>query len=302
MTADNARSVVVVGMHRSGTSAVAHAVHLLGLRAPARDDLLAAHDNPEGHWESIRLVAVNDELLEAFGGGWDVPPPLRPGWERTTPARQRVSLARAGLGGAFPRAPWVWKDPRLCLTLRFWLAIVKPEPVVVLVWRAPGAVCASLAARNGFDVTYSLALWERYLRSALLDAGGRPVVTVDYDALLADPAGELDALAHALDTCGVRVGDGSDAVAAIDARLRHHRSSVPAEASPQQRALFERLRELPHVGPAPAPDELGPETPGNRRAFATAWQEKLRERSFTSRWRARGSRWRRELSGVLTGR
>ncbi len=56
-------------MHRSGTSALSHAVHLLGASAAATL-MPAGPDNPRGFWESSVVAAVNDETLAAGGSGW----------------------------------------------------------------------------------------------------------------------------------------------------------------------------------------------------------------------------------------
>lgn len=73
------RPVVVLGMHRSGTSAVTRVVNLLGLPLCRRDDLYLAADNPAGHWESTSVVGVNDALLAEMGGPCWAPPVLLSG-------------------------------------------------------------------------------------------------------------------------------------------------------------------------------------------------------------------------------
>ncbi|HTZ08801.1 MAG TPA: hypothetical protein VMB72_07005, partial [Acidimicrobiales bacterium] len=80
--------VVVLGMHRSGTSAVTRILNLLGADVGERDDLLTDYDNPAGHWESRALVAANDRILAAWGRSWDFPPWLAPGWERSERAER----------------------------------------------------------------------------------------------------------------------------------------------------------------------------------------------------------------------
>ena len=102
--------MVVLGMHRSGTSAVTRILNLLGADVGPEDDLLTEYDNPSGHWESKALVACNDRILAAFGRSWDFPPWLGPDWEllaaRPTPAarpgrhlRRRVPLRTLGVEG-----------------------------------------------------------------------------------------------------------------------------------------------------------------------------------------------------------
>jgi len=64
------RPVVVLGMHRSGTSAVAGCLERLGICMGRR---LAPGDewNPGGYFEDRDLVELNDRLLSAQGIRWD---------------------------------------------------------------------------------------------------------------------------------------------------------------------------------------------------------------------------------------
>ncbi len=73
--------IVVLGMHRSGTSAVTRVLNLLGADVGPAADLIAEYDNPSGHWENKTLTACNDRILAAFGRSWDFPPWLTGGWE-----------------------------------------------------------------------------------------------------------------------------------------------------------------------------------------------------------------------------
>ncbi len=66
--------VLVLGMHRSGTSALTRALGLLGLETGRRSDLMdAAPSNRSGHWEINALTECNDDLLRAAGGRWSGP-------------------------------------------------------------------------------------------------------------------------------------------------------------------------------------------------------------------------------------
>src|SRR5437899_738227 len=74
--------VFVLGMHRSGTSAVSRSVNAFGVPfGDPADAIQAAPDNPEGFGESRALVTANERLLHVLGGRWDAPPLLLPGWE-----------------------------------------------------------------------------------------------------------------------------------------------------------------------------------------------------------------------------
>ena len=69
MGPDEKRAVLVLGMHRSGTSAVAGAVHLLGAEPP-KHLIPAAADNPSGFFEATTVLGVNDWILKAGGSTW----------------------------------------------------------------------------------------------------------------------------------------------------------------------------------------------------------------------------------------
>ncbi len=75
--------ICITGMHRSGTSLLGKMLCQCGLFLGRNEDLIpASPDNPDGHWEHRRFVELNDEVLNAWGGGWDCPPPptaLAPG-------------------------------------------------------------------------------------------------------------------------------------------------------------------------------------------------------------------------------
>src|SRR5215211_5490090 len=63
------RAILILGMHRSGTSALGGAVNLLGAAAPKT--LMPANAyNLQGYWESAPLVAAHDEMLASAESSW----------------------------------------------------------------------------------------------------------------------------------------------------------------------------------------------------------------------------------------
>src|SRR5262245_46471683 len=99
-------------------------LHACGLYLGPETDLMPARpDNPDGFWENLRFVDLNDELLGELGGAWDLPPRRD---EDFGDARLDSLRAEARiLGGEFGRASaWGWKDPRNSLTLPFWKSIL----------------------------------------------------------------------------------------------------------------------------------------------------------------------------------
>lgn len=261
--------VVVVGMHRSGTSAAARLVNLMGFSLGPAEDILPPHpDNPAGYWENASLVSLNDEILLALDCHWSCPRRLEEGWE-TRPEVDALRPAAAALAkSVLGAARWAWKDPRNCLTLPFWWPVLDQEVAIVLIHRNPLEVAASLREREGFAVPLGLALWERYVRSALAAAEGRPVFVTSYEQLLADPGswclGVGDFLrARGVETAAVAPDEVS---AVVRPGLRHSifsavsLSSDPA-VSPEQRQIHAMLETCLGTYDAFAPPELPPETP-----------------------------------------
>ena len=82
--------VLVVGMHRSGTSAVTGAVGRLGLAVPAAPDLVTGRPDNPVHFESRALTDVDDAVLRAAGGTWSAPPVLAPGWDKSAAVRDAM--------------------------------------------------------------------------------------------------------------------------------------------------------------------------------------------------------------------
>lgn len=223
--------VLVVGPHRSGTSAVTHALTEAGLLGVPADDRIGADwSNPDGHWESWRLMRINDRLLRAVGGRWDDPHPVPA--DLLDPNLDREAWAAFEL--SFPHGPWVWKDPRVCLTLPYWLRLFRdrrhPVPTVVLCLRHPLEIAQSLLSRNGFPLARGLELWRVYLSSALAALEGLAVHVTWFEDFLEHPNGWLNDVRRFLQTQAVTL----TADPAVDSQvsavprpvLRHHRTDV----------------------------------------------------------------------------
>ncbi len=271
----SARGVVVLGMHRSGTSAAARVVNLLGVPLLAHDLLPADDANPRGYWESEALRRLDDDLLEAVGGTWSLPP-AAPDWSLANGLAER---ARESFGAALA-GEWVWKDPRASVTLPFWRAAFGLEPAVVLVHRDPREVAASLARRDGFAARRSYALWERYVRAGLSAAAGLPTFVLAYEELVEDPEGCAGRLGEWLRSCGLSVAGArpGEAAAFVDAGLRRSQA-VEEPLSAEQQALRARLERLHGAHGSFEPGDLGAETPWAADVLAAGELADLRARA-----------------------
>ena len=222
---------LVLGMHRSGTSALTGLLDRLGFYAGPDESLMGADDhNAMGYWELGEVHAFNEELLAALGGSWtdvlaidprQLGDPLRAGF---------LARARSLVGHLDSYGPWVIKDPRLCLLLPFWLDLLQ-RPLCILIHRNPLAVARSLARRNGLPIFAGIALWEHYNRAALAASQGLPRVLVGYRDLIDDPAATARKLVRALGVEGLRDLSSDDARALLDSSLEHHVTAPGEELS-----------------------------------------------------------------------
>ena len=300
-----AAGVFVFGMHRSGTSAVTRLVSLLGLRTPPEEDLVQPTDkNPKGYWESEALVNFNERVLAAVDCHMSCPIALPRGWELDSRLDSLRRAAPEAVREIFPVTPWVWKDPRHCLTFPFWQSVLAVRPVVVLVNRNPLEITGSaLRVRREQGKIYALALWERYLRQALGQITGLPVLVASYEDVLSAPLDWCGRAHGFLAGAGVPVHphDESDVLAFIDTELRHAEFTrdhlrADREVSDAQRALFATLEELEGSHDEFSAPVLPEETPTTeallieRRRALQIKQDLLLELERRSRW---GSRIRR---------
>lgn len=224
-------SIFVLGMHRSGTSAVARLLGLMGAELGHDNELLPAHpiDNPTGYWERAELVEINDALLATTGHDWDHLSGFDPftlDTESTQAATERIRNLTARLDAC--GKPWLLKDPRLCLLLPQWLARTR-NPACVVVVRDPREIAASMTTggRGTFTSGFVLALWEKYLRTLLTAIAGRRVIFVSYVELLEQPTPQCLRLLHGLEELGIdglHEANDAEVAAFLDPQLRR---SIP---------------------------------------------------------------------------
>jgi len=200
-----ARVIAVLGVGRSGTSAVARGLMALGVGFG--DNLLPpGPENPTGFWEDLDVIRINESILAAAGLAWNSLSPIDATfWERdglSALRREAVNLVRSRLA-RFPH--WGFKDPRTSRTLPFWQAVFADIGVAdsyTITVRNPKSVAHSLQRLAGFETERSYLLWLNHNIQALQRTAGRPRVVVDYDRLLAGPYEQLARVASALQLDG----------------------------------------------------------------------------------------------------
>lgn len=237
--------IVVLGMHRSGTSCVGELLAAMGAYfGPSAMGTGDNIENPHGLFERRDLRRLCHFILQQARAEW---------WATSRFSVDRLpaeagaridDMLAAMLADLDAHEPWSIKEPRLCILLPMLRAQLGPV-TAVCVWRDPLEVAQSLNTRDAMPLEFGIALWERYVRASF--AAGTPSVIVSYNRLIADPAATTRKLLDDLNAVGVRglrMPGPAQLAEVIDPSLR--RSAPRTEAgsilSPAQRRLLAALR------------------------------------------------------------
>lgn len=228
-------AILILGMHRSGTSALTRLIGHLGAALPA--DAIEAHaDNARGYWESAAVVKAGDQLLRVARSSWFDVRPLDLSRLEPSALRSRKDRLWEAMVAAFgDTALMAIKDPRQCRFVPTVVETLAEHGVAsraVLMLRDPVAVARSVARRDGTTPAFAQLLWLRHMIEAERATRGLMRAVVDYDAMLADWRAVASRL---LPLTGATMPEG-EAAAAIDAfldpTLRHHVGGAEELAPP----------------------------------------------------------------------
>lgn len=196
------RVIVVLGMHRSGTSAITRGLQVLG--ADLGPELMPGikGDNDKGFWEDLGCYRINERILDKLDFSWDavgeLPEQALTGPELFDEYIDAVALIRDRLANT---DTFAFKDPRTVNLLPFWqkvFAELDLDDSYLITLRNPRSVADSLARRNEFAREKSYCLWMKHTCNALRYGTARPFVVVDYDRFMESPAHELERMAKLL--------------------------------------------------------------------------------------------------------
>lgn len=216
--------IVVLGMHRGGTSAITRGLQAVG--ATFGDNLLDPHkDNPKGYWEDRDIFNLDIEMLQAVKQDWSHIAPLEPHQvellHRQGYFLRAVELLRAKTSNI---PVFAFKDPRVTKLMPFWKEVFSHcqfNTRYLLVVRHPLSVVNSLLKRNNFRIERSYFLWLSQMLSGLANTNGQKRILVDYDRLLFDPAKEVTRIARSFDLEVDQAELENFAVNFLDQGLRH---------------------------------------------------------------------------------
>ena len=195
--------IVVLGMHRSGTSVITRGLQLLGVDL-GENLHPAAPDNPKGFWEDRDCLEINEALLNYLGSAYDR---LDFAWEQLGSSAElsRLKLKASRLIKKKldeSQGIWGFKDPRTCRLLSFWQDVFQAvgcDTRYVIVVRNPASVVESLELRNALPAEKSYLLWLQHTLPIIIQTRGKKRVIVEYDQLIESPYSQISRIASALD-------------------------------------------------------------------------------------------------------
>ena len=216
--------MIVLGMHRSGTSSVARLLNMMGAYFAAEGAAMLPTDaNPKGYWERNDVVQLNEGILANLGATWDRISSLDLSKITEGLHKEFAKQARNIIFNLDSHRPWMVKDPRFCLLLPLWLELLE-VPLCIYVYRNPIQVAQSLHYRDNFSIHFGMALWEKYNLWALEHSRNVPRILVSYHDLMANPVDTVKTLYENLEANhvqGLRLPNDKEILSFIEPNLLH---------------------------------------------------------------------------------
>jgi hypothetical protein len=291
-------AILVLGSHRSGTSATTGVLYRLGVDLGS-NLMPAMKENPKGFYEHFGIAPIHNDLITLLDSDWSDPCSLPQDWNRDpriAPYRERIiQVVKEEFTG---KPLWGLKDPRVCRLLPLWhqvLAEVGATGKAIFVMRPPIEVALSLLKRDRMSVEQGLMLWSSHVLDAEFHSRDMARSVIFYQDLLQDWVFEMRRLRDELDielsAFSTRIID--DVNDFLDSDLRHHRDAAVPNLRAPQSALADKLYEAmlawrrEGISPAAVCDEIRREFSYIERGAAPV----------ASHWRAKAAEARRQAEG-----
>src|SRR6516164_6897422 len=201
--------VLVLGMHRSGTSLCSHILSALGVdmadNIAGPGNVSVTPDNPQGHWERWEIVEFHDRILGLFNRAYlgrfhDFGLPVA--WwadPRVVQIRREiVAFLRQRMGDGY----FGFKDPRTVRLMPVWhqiLSELKLVPKLVLCLRNPAQIARSLNAREGLEREIGEYRWLVHMVDFFRYTSNFDFCTVEYEEWFNNPSANIEKLQKFLD-------------------------------------------------------------------------------------------------------
>lgn len=246
--------LLIVGMHRSGTSLLGSLLEASGIAMPGSLINGDTH-NPEGYFERVDITALQERLLIDLERWWPSPRGMKPlpeGWLESDLGQQSLIDLIALLKPEAKRqkGPWAIKDPRSSLLLPLWTAACKQLEIplqLILAVRNPAEVMVSLVRRDqaatGMDGWRAQRLWWHHNAQVLREGRELPLKVVSYGNWFHPQKGsqQLKNLLPELSEAKLKAVLASTI---NPSHRRSHQQVLPCAVATQVKALDQRLQSL----------------------------------------------------------
>lgn len=169
-------------MHRSGTSAITQILSKAGFYLGDPSDIMHGNQwNPDGYFERLSVVMMNDIILYLAGGSWHSPPDEKNIFRlRLDPKIEALLNAYKGNDQA------VIKDPRMCLTFPVWKDLLSNNARIIYIRRNPDTIASSLQKRDGFSREKGVDLCRIYSERVKEYMADLPHFLINYEDLMSE--------------------------------------------------------------------------------------------------------------------
>jgi len=224
-------------MHRSGSSLLAGMLAKNGFDVGPAEELLAPKpDNPKGFWERKDVIELNERII-----GGEHNSHLVPRLERESELSKELQKCIEDLAGELSNnSVTLLKDPRFCITLKYWMPYLD-NPKIVFLHRDPMEVAKSLNKRQSYPIIGGLALWEFYNAAAVAQCANINTHYICFNELIAEPKKVLENICHWYYPMNSELQD--IVVDHFDQKLVHHSSDLNSRSwlSDSQKSLVDFL-------------------------------------------------------------
>lgn len=227
--------LIILGMHRSGTSCLAGAVEQAGVYLGEVSKY--NQYNKKGNRENARTMQLNEEILIYNHASWDNPPHTLK-WNKDHEKQGKAIINDLIIN--CQSNYWGFKDPRVLLTLPFWKRLL-PDAQFIGTYRNPISVAKSLNNRANFsiDLQSGLDLWAKYNQHLITFYNEKsfPLISFDLSAKLYE--NKLRAI------CSLLKLSKLEKIDFFDPELRNQKNiNKPNDINPEFERIYNRLNEL----------------------------------------------------------
>jgi hypothetical protein len=195
MSIKESKAIIVLGMHRSGTSAISGVFSHLGVLMGKKLFKAQKGVNERGFFENSLVVSLNERLFEKLESSWDDPLGAQKDIMKCDTTDEFIRAKQLLISEYDKAIYWGIKDPRTSVLLRFWQKVfddLKITPHYLIMVRHPMDVFRSLEKRDKFSIEKSLILWVHYTLASFKDYHENSHSVMLYDSLMNDTENQIE--------------------------------------------------------------------------------------------------------------